>query len=83
MGLDREFPATPAGLGLAVVWGLPYFERYVPGPARRHLPIDRRASGTKGRTVSVLLEAIRFPSESLRKPPAFHVEPGQARRPRA
>jgi len=63
VGLDREFPATPAGLGLAVVWGLPYFERYVPGPARRHLPIDRRASGTKGRTVSVLLEAIRFPSD--------------------
>jgi hypothetical protein len=62
-GLDRAFPATPAGLGLAVAWGRPYFERHVPGPAARHLPVDRRASGTKGRAVSVLLDAIRFPSD--------------------
>src|SRR2546423_817338 len=62
-GLDREFPPSPAGLGLAVVWGRPYFERYVPGPAARHLPIDRRASGTKGQRGSVLLDAIRFPSD--------------------
>ncbi|HEX6700109.1 MAG TPA: hypothetical protein VF101_05205 [Gaiellaceae bacterium] len=62
-GLERRFPANPAGLGLAVVWGRPYFDRYVPGLARRHLPIDRRASTTKRRTVSVLLDAIRFPSD--------------------
>src|SRR5437588_205275 len=28
-GLERTFPASPAGLGLAVVWGRPYFEHYV------------------------------------------------------
>jgi hypothetical protein len=61
--LDREFPATPSGLGLAVVWGRSYFDRYVPGPAARHLPIDRRASGTKRHATSVLLDAIRFPSD--------------------
>jgi len=62
-GLDRAYPATPAGLGLAVVWGKPYFDRYVPKLAARHLPIDRRASGERGRAVGVLLDAIRFPSD--------------------
>ena len=62
-GIDREFPATVAGLGLAVAWGLPYFDRYVPGPAAMHLPLDRRASGTKRRATSVLIDAIRFPSD--------------------
>lgn len=61
--LDSRFEPTPAGLGVTVAWGLPYFDRYVRGLARRHLPIDRRASGTKRRTVSALLDAIRFPSD--------------------
>jgi hypothetical protein len=61
--LERAYPATPAGLGLAVAWGRHYFDRYVPGLAKRHLPIDRRASGTKGRTVGALLDALRFPSD--------------------
>ena len=62
-GLDRSFPATPAGLGMVVAWGPPYFERYVPKPAGRHLPVDRRASGDEGRPVSALLDAVRFPSD--------------------
>ncbi len=55
--LDRDYSPTPAGLGLLVAWGLPYFERLVPGAARRHLPFDRRG----GR--AALLEARRFPSD--------------------
>ncbi len=55
--LEREFEPTPAGLGLTVAWGLPYFERFVPGLARQHLPHDRRAGA------SALLPAIRFPSD--------------------
>jgi hypothetical protein len=61
--LDKELPATPAGLGLAVAWGQPYFDRFVAAPAARHLPLDRRASGTKRRPVGVLVDAIRFPSD--------------------
>lgn len=61
--LDERFPPTPAGLAVTVAWGLPYFERYVPGQARRHLPLDRRASAARGRPVRVLEEAIRFPSD--------------------
>src|SRR5438105_2078022 len=26
-GLDRRFDSTPAGLGVTVAWGLPYFRR--------------------------------------------------------
>src|SRR5947208_12674216 len=31
--LDGEFQATPAGLGVTVGWGLPYFRQHVPGPS--------------------------------------------------
>ncbi len=55
--LDAEYPPTPAGLGVTVSWGLPYFDRFVPAAARRHLPHDRRA----GRPA--LLDARRFPSD--------------------
>jgi hypothetical protein len=61
--LDREYEATPAGLGVTVAWGLPYFRDYVPGLADRYLPVDRRASRAKGRPLRVLLPAIRFPSD--------------------
>ena len=61
--LDARFPPTPTGLGVAVAWGLPYFDRYVPGQARRGLPLDRRASEARGRPVRALEPAIRFPSD--------------------
>ena len=38
--LERRFPATPAGLGVTVAWGLPYFRRYVPRLADRYLPLE-------------------------------------------
>ncbi|HET7743652.1 MAG TPA: hypothetical protein VFK76_02835 [Gaiellaceae bacterium] len=63
-GLDGRFEPTPAGLGVTVAWGLPYFDRFVPGQARRHLPVDRRASATRGTEVRVLEDSIRFPSDS-------------------
>jgi hypothetical protein len=56
-------PTTPAGLGVTVAWGLPYFRRYVPEAAERHLPVDRRASESKDRPVRALIDAIRFPSD--------------------
>jgi hypothetical protein len=62
-GLERRFEATPAGLGVTVAWGLPYFRRYVPGLADAHLPVDRRASRTKQHEVRALVDAIRFPSD--------------------
>ena len=61
--LDEHYEPTPAGLGVTVAWGLPYFERHVPGQARAHLPIDRRATAARGRKVRVLEDAIRFPSD--------------------
>ena len=61
--LEAGYEPTPAGLGVTVAWGLPYFRRYVPGQARARLPLDVRASRAKGTRVPVLLEAIRFPSD--------------------
>jgi hypothetical protein len=62
-GLERTYDTTPAGLGITVAWGLPYFRRFVPRQAATHLPVDRRASEAKGKSVSALLDAIRFPSD--------------------
>jgi hypothetical protein len=56
-GLDADYAPSPAGLGVTVAWSLPYFDRLVPGAARRLLPFDRRAGKP------ALLEARRFPSD--------------------
>jgi hypothetical protein len=61
--LDDRYAPTPAGLGVTVGWGLPYFRRYVPRQADVHLPVDRRASRTKRHVVRALADAIRFPSD--------------------
>ena len=55
--LDRRYEQTPAGLGLTLAWGLPYFERRVPDAWRAHAPHDRRARKP------ALLPAVRFPSD--------------------
>ena len=55
--LDAEYAPNPAGLGVTVAWGLPYFEERVPAQARAHLPFDRRASKP------ALLPGRRFPSD--------------------
>jgi hypothetical protein len=57
VGLDGDYAASPSGLGVTVAWGAPYFERFVPGKARRLIPHDRRAGK------SVLIDAERFPSD--------------------
>ena len=61
--LDTSFDPTPDGLGVTVAWGNPYFERYVPAQAERHLPLDLRATAARGEPVRVLEDAIRFPSD--------------------
>jgi hypothetical protein len=55
--LESHYESTPAGLGVTVAWGLPYFERFVPGQWRAHRPHDRRADRP------ALLHARRFPSD--------------------
>lgn len=62
--LDHRFPGTPAGLGSTVAWGLPYFREYVPAQAGIGVPRDVRASRARGQAVSVLEDAIRFPSDA-------------------
>ena len=61
--LERRYPPSPAGLGVTVAWGLPYFRRHVGRRAGLHLPVDRRASRTKRKPVGALIDAIRFPSD--------------------
>jgi hypothetical protein len=55
--LDADYPSTPAGLGVTLAWGLPYFHRLVPAAAARNLPFDRRAGKP------ALLDARTFPSD--------------------
>ena len=61
--LESRYEVTPAGLGVTVAWGRPYFRRYVAAPAAIYLPVDHRASAAKGKQVAALLDAIRFPSD--------------------
>jgi hypothetical protein len=62
--LDAAFPATPAGLGVTVAWGLPYFGRLGSDLVEAHLPLDRRASKAKRKPTAALLPAVRFPSDA-------------------
>lgn len=55
--LDARHALTPAGLGVTVAWGMPYFDRYVSESARAHLPHDRRAGKP------AFLPTRRFPSD--------------------
>jgi hypothetical protein len=46
--VEARYPSTPAGLGVTLGWGLPYFHRLVPKLADgrqypSYLPVDRRA----------------------------------------
>ena len=61
--LESRYEVTPAGLGVTVAWGQPYFRRHVAGPAASYLPVDHRASAAEGKPISALLDAIRFPSD--------------------
>ena len=61
--LDARYPATPAGLGVTLAWGVPYFRSYVPRQAGRLIPVDQRASQSAGRPVAALTEAVRFSSD--------------------
>jgi hypothetical protein len=81
LGIEREFPPTPRGVGIAVAWGLPYFRQYIPSLAATseffkagtrypaYLPIDLTTSKAKRRTVYALQEARTFPSDQ--PPPGF------------
>jgi hypothetical protein len=61
--LDERFEPTPAGLGVTVAWGLPYVRRFVSSAAMQHIPVDLRASAARGKPISVLEDAVRFPSD--------------------
>ena len=56
-GLDTTYPATAAGLGVTVAWGLPYFENRVASAWAKHAPRDIRAQRP------ALLPPRRFPSD--------------------
>jgi hypothetical protein len=55
--LETRYEPTPAGLGVTLGWGLPYFEQRVPEAWRTHAPRDVRARKP------ALIPAVRFPSD--------------------
>jgi hypothetical protein len=56
-GLETDYAPTPAGLGITVAWGRPYFLNFVADQASSYIPHDLRAGK------SVLVDARRFPSD--------------------
>ena len=81
LGLERQFPPTPTGVGIMVAWGLPYFHHYIPSlgktsgffkagtPYPAYLPVDLMTSKMEGHTVYAVQEARTFPSDQ--PPPGF------------
>jgi hypothetical protein len=79
--LETRFAPSPAGVGISIAWGLPYFEQYIPRLGKAsdffeagarfptYLPVDLATSKTKGKSVSALQEARTFPSDT--PPPGF------------
>ncbi|MCW2965990.1 MAG: hypothetical protein JWO17_3242 [Actinomycetia bacterium] len=66
--LEARYPSSPAGLGVTVAWGLPYFRRFVPKLAdgRRfpaYLPADLHASKTARERVAAVIDAEPFASD--------------------
>jgi hypothetical protein len=62
--LESRYPATPAGLGITLAWGLPYLREHVPVQWERLQPMDVRARKP------ALLDAFRFTSD----PPETELE---------
>ena len=79
--LETRFAPSPAGVGISIAWGLPYFQQFIPslgkasdffGAGTRfpaYLPIDLATSKAKGETVYALQDARTFPSDT--PPPGF------------
>jgi hypothetical protein len=81
LDLETRFAPTPAGVGISIAWGLPYFEQFIPSLGTTsdafkagtrfpdYLPIDLATSKTMGKTVYALQDARTFPSDT--PPPGF------------
>src|SRR5258706_9206704 len=79
LGLEQKFSPSPRGLGVAVAWGLPYFQHYIPSLGKSssffkagtrypaYLPVDLVTSQQQKRTVYAVQESMTFPSD---QPPA-------------
>lgn len=65
--IESRHPSTPAGLGVVVAWGSPYFRRFVPragGTAYpAYLPVDLVASKAAGRSIPAFFDTQRFASD--------------------
>jgi hypothetical protein len=65
-GLEKDglLTFTPAGLGLAVGWGLTYFDNpALAGPMATHMPLDKSAPKVNGSYQKVLLAAKKFATD--------------------
>jgi hypothetical protein len=62
---DQLLTFTPAGLGLAVAWGLPYFRHLEPSLVAKHMPIDLHESRALRHSTPAVVDTIRFPSDPV------------------
>lgn len=54
---------TPSGMGLAVAWGLPYFNLLPSAVTNAYLPVDVVASRANGHRTLAIIDAITFASD--------------------
>jgi hypothetical protein len=74
--LEASFAPTPAGVGITIAWGIPYFLGFIPSLGKAsdffaagtrfpaYLPIDLVTSKAKGETVYALQPSRTFPSDT-------------------
>jgi hypothetical protein len=62
--VEAAYRGTAQGLTIVVGWGLAYFQSFLPKTLMdQMLPVDIAYSAQSGKQQSVLLDAIRFPSD--------------------
>jgi hypothetical protein len=65
--IETRYAPTPAGLGVVVAWGTPYFRRYVARVGGKsypdYLPLDLQASKTVGEPTRAFFDTEAFPSD--------------------
>jgi hypothetical protein len=62
--IEASYLPTAQGINIVVGWGLAYFQSFIPKTLMEQmLPVDTAYSAQTGTRQSVLLEAIRFPSD--------------------
>ena len=83
--LEADYAPSPAGLGVTVAWGSPYFEQFVPAAAKRLLaarPARRQVGAARRRALPERSRRHAARAQPRRDPPALRLAGAHRRRAR-